>query len=58
MSASMVLPVVFKTPIRGLYLCEQDVFTPGVPGEFWGGILCAAAINPKVLRHLGKRKDP
>lgn len=41
-----------KTPIEGLYLTGQDVLTPGVPGAFWGGLLCATSIDPKLLTHL------
>ena len=41
-----------KTPIPGLYLTGQDVVSPGVPAALWGGILCAASINPKVLRQF------
>lgn len=38
-----------KTPIKGLYFSGQDPATPGVPGAMWGGVLCAATINPKVF---------
>ena len=41
-----------KTPIPGLYLTGQDVVSPGVPAALWGGILCAASINPKVFRQF------
>lgn len=41
-----------KTPINGLYLTGQDVVTPGIPGALWGGLLCAASIDPKVFPHL------
>lgn len=41
-----------KTPIRGLYLSGQDPATPGIPGAMWGGLLCAASIDPKVFLHL------
>ena len=41
-----------KTPVEGLYLTGQDVLTPGVPGAFWGGCLCAVCIDPKVLKHI------
>lgn len=41
-----------KTPIEGLYLTGQDVISPGIPGAFWGGFLCAATIDPKVFMHL------
>ena len=42
-----------KTPIKGLYLTGQDVLLPGIPGAMWGGLLCAASIDPKVVIHLG-----
>ncbi|MGG7566836.1 phytoene desaturase family protein [Rhodovulum sp. DZ06] len=42
-----------KTPVPGLFLAGQDVLTPGVPGALWGGLLCAAAVDPKVFRHFG-----
>jgi all-trans-retinol 13,14-reductase len=42
-----------KTPIKGLYLTGQDVLSPGIPGALWGGLLCAASIDPKVFVHLG-----
>ena len=41
-----------RTPIKGLYLTGQDACTPGVPGAMWGGVLCAASIDPKVFLHL------
>jgi all-trans-retinol 13,14-reductase len=41
-----------KTPIDGLYLTGQDVLTPGIPGAFWGGFLCAGSIDPKVFMHM------
>jgi len=41
-----------KTPIAGLYLTGQDVLTPGIPGAFWGGFLCAVSIDPKVFMHM------
>ena len=41
-----------KTPIEGLYLTGQDVLTPGIPGAFWGGFLCAVTIDPKVSMHM------
>jgi len=42
-----------KTPIKGLYLTGQDVVSPGIPGALWGGLLCAASVDPKVFVHLG-----
>ena len=44
-----------KTPVEGLYLTGQDVLTPGIPGAFWGGILCAATIDPKVFLQVNKQ---
>ena len=41
-----------KTPIDGLYLTGQDVLTPGIPGAFWAGFLCAGCIDPKVYMHM------
>lgn len=41
-----------KTPIGGLYLTGQDVLTPGIPGAFWGGLLCAGTIDPRVYMHM------
>jgi len=41
-----------KTPVKGLYLSGQDVVTQGILGALWGGVLCAASIEPKVFTHL------
>ncbi|QDT61427.1 Phytoene desaturase (neurosporene-forming) [Stieleria bergensis] len=41
-----------KTPVEGLYLTGQDVVTPGIPGAFWGGFLCAGSIEPQVFLHM------
>lgn len=41
-----------KTPIDGLYLAGQDAVSPGLPGALWGGVLCAASIEPGVFPHL------
>lgn len=41
-----------RTPIPGLFLTGQDVACPGIAGAMMGGMLAAAAIDPKVLRHL------
>jgi all-trans-retinol 13,14-reductase len=40
------------TPVPGLYLAGQDVFTAGVMGAMTGGVLAAAAIDPRVFSHL------
>jgi all-trans-retinol 13,14-reductase len=41
-----------KTPVPGLYLTGQDVTTPGVVGAMMGGLLAAAAVEPRIHRHL------
>lgn len=39
-----------RTPVPGLFLTGQDVMTPGIAGAFWGGLLSAAAIDPRVFQ--------
>jgi all-trans-retinol 13,14-reductase len=41
-----------KTPVPGLYLTGQDVVTPGVTGAMMGGVLAAAALEPRVYPHV------
>jgi all-trans-retinol 13,14-reductase len=41
-----------RTPVPGLFLTGQDVMTPGIAGALAGGMLGAAAIDPRVLQHL------
>jgi all-trans-retinol 13,14-reductase len=41
-----------RTPVKGLYLAGQDVTTPGITGAMMGGVLAAAAIDPRVFRQL------
>ncbi|HEY4645833.1 MAG TPA: NAD(P)/FAD-dependent oxidoreductase [Steroidobacteraceae bacterium] len=41
-----------STPVRGLYLSGQDVASTGVTGAMMGGMLAAAALEPRVLRHV------
>jgi len=41
-----------RTPVPGLFLTGQDVMTPGIAGALAGGILGAAAIDPRVLQYL------
>jgi all-trans-retinol 13,14-reductase len=41
-----------RTPVPGLFLTGQDVLSPGIAGALSGGMLGAAAIDPRVLRHL------
>jgi all-trans-retinol 13,14-reductase len=42
-----------RTPVPGLYLTGQDVLTPGIAGSLWGGMLTAAAIDPRIYTKLG-----
>lgn len=41
-----------RTPIKGLYIAGQDVTTPGITGAMMGGVLAAAAIDPRIFRKL------
>jgi all-trans-retinol 13,14-reductase len=41
-----------RTPVPGLYLSGQDVMTPGIAGALFGGVLSAAAIEPRVFTKL------
>jgi all-trans-retinol 13,14-reductase len=41
-----------RTPVPGLFLSGQDVMTPGIAGAFAGGLLGAAAVDPRVLQKL------
>lgn len=51
-----------ETPIAGLYLSGQDVFTCGFAGATFGGLLCAGAVlNRNVyadLQALKARSPP
>jgi all-trans-retinol 13,14-reductase len=38
------------TPVPGLFLTGQDVMTPGIAGALWGGMLGAAAVDPRVFQ--------
>jgi len=39
-----------RTPVAGLFLTGQDVMTPGIAGALAGGMLGAAAVDPRVYR--------
>jgi all-trans-retinol 13,14-reductase len=41
-----------STPIPGLFMAGQDVMTPGIAGALFGGMLCAAAIEPRAFEPL------
>ena len=41
-----------RTPVPGLFLTGQDVLTPGIAGALYGGMLGAAAIDPRVFQHF------
>jgi all-trans-retinol 13,14-reductase len=41
-----------RTPVPGLFLTGQDVASTGVTGAMMGGVLAAAALEPRVLRHI------
>lgn len=39
-----------RTPVPGLFLAGQDVMSPGIAGALSGGMLGAAAIDPRVFQ--------
>lgn len=41
-----------KTPIPGLYLTGQDVGSTGITGAMMGGVMAAAAAEPRVLARM------
>lgn len=41
-----------KTPIPVLFLIGQDVASPGVTGAMMGGVLAAAALEPRVFAQM------
>ena len=41
-----------RTPVPGLFLAGQDVVSPGIAGALSGGMLGAAAIDPRVFQKL------
>ncbi len=41
-----------KTPVPGLYLTGQDVGSAGITGAMMGGMLAAAALEPKLLARI------
>jgi len=41
-----------RTPVPGLFLTGQDVVSPGVTGAMMGGVMAAAALDPRLARWL------
>ena len=41
-----------RTPVPGLFLAGQDVMSPGIAGALSGGMLGAAAVDPRVFLKL------
>lgn len=41
-----------KTPVPGLYLAGQDVGSTGITGAMMGGVMAAAAAEPRVLARM------
>jgi phytoene dehydrogenase-like protein len=44
-----------RTPLPGLYLTGQDVASAGITGAMMGGVIAAAAVEPRVLTHVPLR---
>jgi all-trans-retinol 13,14-reductase len=42
-----------RTPVPGLFLSGQDIATPGIAGALLGGMLGAAAVDPRVFQRFG-----
>ena len=43
-----------RTPVSGLLLAGQDAASLGVQGAFMGGLMAAAAAEPRLWRELGR----
>lgn len=41
-----------RTPVSGLFLTGQDVMSPGIAGALYGGMLGAAAIDPRIFQRF------
>lgn len=41
-----------RTAVPGLFLTGQDVMSPGIAGALYGGMLGAAAIDPRVFQNF------
>lgn len=43
-----------RTPVPGLLLAGQDAAGPGILGALMGGLMAAAAIEPRLWRDLNR----
>ena len=41
-----------RTPVPGLYLAGQDVGSTGITGAMMGGLMAAAAVEPRLLARM------
>ena len=46
-----------RTPIPGLFLTGQAVMMPGIAGALWGGLLGAAAVDPRVFQKFAETRS-
>lgn len=44
-----------RTPVPGLFLTGQDVSSAGITGAMMGGVIAAAALEPRVMSHVPLR---
>ena len=47
-----IMSVALRPRAPGLYLTGEDVLTPGIAGSLFGGMLTAAAIDPRVCTKI------
>jgi all-trans-retinol 13,14-reductase len=44
-----------RTPVPGLFLTGQDVSSAGITGAMMGGVIAAAAVEPRIMSHVPLR---
>jgi all-trans-retinol 13,14-reductase len=44
-----------RTPVPGLFLTGQDVSSAGITGAMMGGVIAAAALEPRIMSHVRLR---
>ncbi|MGP8164048.1 MAG: phytoene desaturase family protein [Steroidobacteraceae bacterium] len=44
-----------RTPVPGLFLTGQDISSAGITGAMMGGVIAAAALEPRIMSHVPLR---